>query len=102
MWQRITAFFVTSGVSQMPRIVSSLDRLSIPVPMILSHRSGVESLSANGRAIAIRYCTHDLELMAAEAEALGISRGSFIRWVSVYAAQALHLERTGNKKEVTP
>ena len=82
--------------------VSSNDSITIPVPIELPMRRGVESLSHSGRPIAVRMNERDLDILHEEARALGVNRGAFIRWVAVYAAAALRLQRTGETIEVVP
>ena len=82
--------------------VSSLKHINVPVPIKLSFRRGLASLHSSGRAVAVRMHEDDLELLHKEAEALGITRGELMRWLCVYGAAALRLERTGERVYVTP
>lgn len=76
--------------------------LLIPMPLPLSRRRGVESLHANGRAVAVRMHEDDLALLHKEAEEIGITRGELMRWLCVYGAAALHKHRTGKTVEIIP
>ena len=76
--------------------------LQIPIPLQLSRRRGVESLHANGRAVAVRMHEDDLALLHSEADKLGITRGELMRWLCVYGAAALHKLRTGTTVEIVP
>ncbi len=82
--------------------VSSNDTLTLPMPMKMPQRRGVESLFLNGRPIAVRLHESDLDLLHQEARHIGLNRGELIRWLCVYGAAMLHLRRTGETVDVIP
>ena len=74
----------------------------IPAPIKLPNRRGLTSLHSSGRAVAVRIHEDDLALLHREAAAIGITRGELMRWLCVYGAAALHVQRTQSKVQVTP
>lgn len=82
--------------------VSTPQTVTIPRPMKLQRRSGIESTNAFGKCYQLRLHNMDAALLNEEAKALGITRSELMRWLAVFGAAALHKQRTGKDIDVVP
>lgn len=80
-------------------VVPAVAPLSVPVPMPLPQRGGIDSLYYNGRPMMTRLHSRDIPFVDEEAKRLGIGRAHFIRWATLQVAMQLHLRRTGKHRE---
>lgn len=78
-----------------------VEYIQIPVPVPLERRRGMRSVS-DGPTTSFRINKADYLMMREEAEAVGISATTFIRWVTLFAARELRIRRTGENYEVHP
>lgn len=76
--------------------------LTIPQPIPMPHRRGVQGFEHCGKITSFRMTVDDFILLEEEAAHYGISVSALIRWITLHAVQQMHKQRTGEKVEITP
>jgi hypothetical protein len=84
------------------RLEHENDVVTIPRPVPLGRKKGVQSLNVSGVPVCVRFNESDLPLLTDMAVACGLQRGAFIRWCALYVAQELHRQQTGETVSVIP
>lgn len=74
--------------------------VTIPIPSHIPRARGVNSTYSYGAVVQVRLHKDEVALIQREADRLGVPRSGFIRWCTLYVAQALAEHNEGTTHDI--